>query len=64
MPPGMKTIELSSSDLEDILDALTVLRQEIAEERMGMSKSGNPLTDALSKREARIHRLQGRLLGL
>lgn len=64
MPSGTKTVELLPSDLEDILDALVVLRQEIAKERISMSKSDNPLIDALTKREARIHRLQGRLLGL
>jgi hypothetical protein len=55
-------VELSVAEVEDIVEALHTIRSVIAEERREAETPSK--VETLIRREARIHRLIGRLLSL
>ena len=55
-------VELSVAEVEDIVEALHTIRSVIAEERREAETANR--AETLTRREARIHRLIGRLLSL
>lgn len=61
----MKNASLSPAEITDLIDALKAYRSLLSEERAKFIAEGLEVrADTVLKREARLHRLQGKLLML
>jgi hypothetical protein len=61
----MKNIQLSQAEVDDLLDSLKALRMLLSEERAKHTAANLPeRAETVLKREARLHRLQGKLMML
>ena len=61
----MKNVSLTPAEVTDLIDALKAYRSLLSEERAKLiAESLEVRADTVLKREARLHRLQGKLLML